>query len=71
MKLLNMNEGGEMDQREDGYYWARLFSKSNEPQIVYFNQWSGVSVIGSRERFSDYYDVKEWLEKIPQYGEIK
>lgn len=54
-------DGGLNMNKHCGYYWVRLFNHINDPQIIYLSEWSGVLVIGSRERYSSYYDVKEWI----------
>lgn len=46
---------------DSGYYWVRMFHMNNEPQIIYLSDWTGVLVVGSRDRYSSYYDVAEWI----------
>lgn len=53
---------------EDGYYWVRMFNKDADPTIVLYKQWGGVFVFGSTKRYSDYYDVAEWLGKVSEFS---
>ena len=47
---------------EDGYYWVKMQSNFN-PQII---EYLGgvVYITGSRHRYSPYYDVYHWLDRI-------
>lgn len=64
---MKAEERAKQIPQEDGYYWVRMFHHNHEPQIVFVGQWTGVLVIGSRERYSDYYDVVEWLGKVSDF----
>lgn len=48
--------------KEDGYYWVKMQMGWN-PQIV---EYLGgvVYITGSRHRYSPYYDVHCWLDRI-------
>lgn len=47
---------------KDGYYWVRL-QKTWPPQVI---EYVGgvVFVMGSRQRYSAYYDVYCWYDRI-------
>ncbi len=46
----------------DGYYWVKMES-TWEPQIIEYVK-GVVYIVGSRERYSPYYDVCSWHKKI-------
>lgn len=43
------------------WYWVRLLSVHNDPQVVYINKQFVALAVGSREGFSLHKDVKEVL----------
>jgi hypothetical protein len=48
--------------KEDGYYWVKM-QRTWNPQII---EYLGgvVYITGSRERYSPYYDVHCWFDRI-------
>lgn len=47
-----------------GYYWVKLQSSWPAQIVEYVG--GVVYIIGSRERYSPYYDVKSWHGKVDQ-----